>query len=88
MLNYFRAFRQFERFLFRGVPEHPEQIWERETNASATDRYTGRSQLVKRPGSYQIRRGEVIAKITYRHDLKQIEISRVGNKATPNSTTP
>ncbi len=88
MLNYFRAFRQFERFLFRGVPEHPEQIWERETNASATARYTGRSQLVKRPGSYQIRRGQVIAKVTCRHDLQQIEISRVDNKARPTSEKP
>lgn len=88
MLNYFRAFRQFERFLFRGVPEHPEQIWERETNASATDRYTGRSQLVKRPGSYRIRRGEVIARITYRHDLQQIEISRVDDKTKPTSKMP
>jgi len=88
MLNYFRAFRQFERFLFRGVPEHPEQIWERETNASAADRSTGRSQLVKRPGSYQIRRGEVIARITYRHDLHQIEISRVNDKAKSTSKMP
>lgn len=88
MLDYFRAFRQFERFLFRGVPEHPEQIWERETYGNATERYTGRSQLVKRPGSYRIRRGEVIAKVTYRHDLQRIEISRIDNKTKPNSKTP
>lgn len=44
MADPYRATRQFERFLFDGVPEHPEPVWQRDLNAHATERYTGRPQ--------------------------------------------
>ena len=45
VVDTFRAFRQLERLLFHGVPEHPEPNWERETYAHAGARHTGKSQL-------------------------------------------
>lgn len=45
MANPYRAFRQFERMVFRGVPEQPEPISLRDGNAHVPERLTGRSQL-------------------------------------------
>ena len=45
MINPYRAFRQLERLVFRGVPEQPEPIWLRDRNAHVPERLTGRSQL-------------------------------------------
>ncbi len=74
MVNYFRAFRRFERFLFRGVPEHPEPNWEREINANIVDRHTGKSHLIKHQNSHQRRQAEVIATITFKPQERQIEV--------------
>jgi hypothetical protein len=45
MTNPYRAFRQLERQIFRGVPEQPEPILQRDLNAHVPERLTGRSQL-------------------------------------------
>jgi hypothetical protein len=45
MINPYRAFRQLERMVFRGVPEQPEPIWLHDRNAHVPERLTGRSQL-------------------------------------------
>jgi hypothetical protein len=45
MTNPYRAFRQLERMVFRGVPEQPEPIWLHDRNAHVPERLTGRSQL-------------------------------------------
>ncbi len=39
-----KAIRKFERLLFKGIPEHPEQYYERDQNSSVALRVTGRSQ--------------------------------------------
>lgn len=36
--------RKFERFLFKGVPEQPETVWERNDNTNVFMRQTGKSQ--------------------------------------------
>lgn len=77
MLDYFADFREFERFLFRGVPEHPEPMWQRETNSISGERQTGRSQLIRRR-SNRITSGELIATITYDHDAHEIYIAFPG----------
>ena len=41
MTNPYRAVRQFERMLFRGVPEQPESMWQ--GHGQVNDRPTGRS---------------------------------------------
>lgn len=38
--------RKFERFLFNGIPESPEQTWERNGNTSVALRQTGKSQTI------------------------------------------
>jgi len=39
-----RIIRKFERFLFKGVPEQAETVWQKDDNANATVRETGKSQ--------------------------------------------
>lgn len=39
-----RITRKFERFLFNGIPEQPEPIWERDSHTNVSVRHTGRSQ--------------------------------------------
>lgn len=41
-----RLTRKFERFLFNGVPEQPEPIWERDANTNVSVRHTGKSQSI------------------------------------------
>jgi hypothetical protein len=76
MINPFRAIRQFERFLFRSVPEHPESNWQRNTFAHVADRPTGKSQLFESSNHYDTMKGQLIATIIYKHDKEQIEIVR------------
>lgn len=80
MTNSFRAIRQFERFLFRGVLEQPEPTWERNTYAHVGDRHTGKSQLLERRDYYETGEEELIATIIYRPDQKEIKIVREENK--------
>lgn len=76
MVNAFSAIRQFERFLFRGVPEHPEPTWQRKINANVTDRHTGRSQLPVQSSGYDTSDWRPICKIVYKPDKEQIEFVR------------
>jgi len=76
MVNPFRAIRQFERFLFRGVPERPESTWQRDINANVVDRHTGRSQLFEQQNKYDPAEWQLISTIIYRPDQEQIEIVR------------
>jgi hypothetical protein len=76
MVNPFRAIRQFERFLFKGVPERPESTWQREINANFTDRYTGKSQLSEQQFEYDTDNWRLISTVIYRPDQEQIEIVR------------
>lgn len=39
--NPFRANRQFERFIFNGIPENPQPSWQTNTNAINFSRLTG-----------------------------------------------
>ena len=80
MTNRFRAFRQFERFIFRGVPEHPESIYERETNGNVGDRKTGKDQLSNTSDVEQNGGNKLIAKIYYHFDRSEIEIVREDEK--------
>lgn len=80
MVDHFSAFRRFERFLFKGVPEHPEPSWERETSGNVTERRTGKSHILERRNSHQEEVAEVIATIYFRPDLEQIEIVRADEK--------
>lgn len=74
MTNPYRAIRQFERFLFRGAPEHPESIWQRTTNANVEDRYTGKSQKLDQCIENDIEGCQLISTIIYKQDKEQIEI--------------
>lgn len=76
MANPFRATRQFERFLFRGVPEQPEAIWQRKPMAYVNDRTTGRSQFAEQHSYYESIEAEVIATIIYQPNLQKIKIVR------------
>jgi hypothetical protein len=75
MANPYRSNRQFERLLFRGVPEHAETIWERDTNAIVTDRCTGKSQLEQLNQNDQDL--ELIAKINFKPLEKKVEVIHV-----------
>ena len=75
MLDCFADFREFERFLFRSVPEHPEPVWERGSYAITGERQTGRSQLLRQQPGNRITSGEVIATIKYDHIAHKINIS-------------
>lgn len=76
MINPFSAIRQFERFLFRGVPERPESTWQRDINANVVDRNTGRSQLSEQQPEYDRAKWRLIARIIYKPDQEKIEIVR------------
>lgn len=80
MTNFFRAIRQFERFLFQGVPEQPEPTWERNISAHVEDRYSGKSQLLEQWDYYDTTEDQLIATIIYQPDEKQIKIVREENK--------
>ncbi len=71
MNNAYRAFRQFERLLFRGVPEQPEPSWQRDFHSLVPIRHTGKSQLPYEP--FLQAKGKVIATIIYRPEAEEIE---------------
>jgi hypothetical protein len=73
MANPYRAFRQLERQIFRGVPEQPEPIWQRDLNAHVPERLTGRSQLVDGlRGSAATDGATLIGTIVYRPRAEEI----------------
>lgn len=83
MNDAYRAFRQFERLLFRGVPEQPEPSWQRDFHSLVPIRHTGKSQLPYEPLPQA--KGELIATIVYRPNAEEIEYlyaaGRVSNPA-------
>lgn len=87
MFNQFRAIRQFERFLFRGVPEQPESAWQRDdVNAHVVKRLSGRSQL---PGQEQrSTQDNLICTIVYRPTLREVEIRPSNRSALRQSKQP
>lgn len=64
--NSYRAFRQLERKLFLGVPEHPESFWEREGNDETQRRFSGRSLQAAQVHPESLQVAQTIATIIYR----------------------
>ena len=73
MIDPYRAFRQLERKIFRGVPEQPEPTWERDPNAHVPERLTGRSQRAEFTAASDLG-GRVIATFIYRPDDQVVEV--------------
>ena len=65
VINPYRAFRQLERKIFRGVPETPESMYERNFSSHVPERLTGRSQFAGGLPIASIERFPVIAVVTY-----------------------
>lgn len=76
MIDPFRAIRRLERFLFRGVPEHPESTYQRDVNSISGDRLTGRSQLNKSRFSNREQFGKIIAEIHFYPEEQRTKIIR------------
>ena len=79
-----RANRLFEFFLFGGVPESPQTIYEQDINAHA-----GRPRPTGGPGGGPLpsgpdEEGEVIATLRYSRESKSTEIDFTGAKAESN----
>jgi hypothetical protein len=72
MANPYRAFRQLERKVFRGVPEQPESAWQRSPNAQATERLTGRA--LREPALPPADEKQVFATVAY--EFRGAKISR------------
>jgi hypothetical protein len=71
-----RAARQFERHVFRGVPEQPESNLERDSNLYAHDRQSGKSQLEDDPTTHILRDAIHVGTITYRLDANEVSYER------------
>lgn len=83
LVNPYRAFRQLERQIFRGVPEQPEPILQRDLNAHVPERLTGRSQLSIGLPTEATDGGTLIATIIYRGEAE--EIIYEGSSANPDA---
>jgi len=79
VINTYRAFRQLERKIFRGVPETPESVYERDFSSHVPERLTGRSQLAGGLPLALIERFPVVAIVTYRPAAGQISVERQQN---------
>jgi len=75
MQKTFRAIRQLERFLFRGVPEHPEGVWQRDGHGSIDVRPTGKPLPLDRDMIENDEDDELFANIIYGEDT--VEVTRV-----------
>jgi hypothetical protein len=76
VVNPYRAFRQLERKIFRGVPETPESMYERNFSSHVPERMTGRSQFAEGLQLTSIERFPVVAVVTYRPAAGQILVER------------
>lgn len=76
MINPYRAFRQLERKIFRGVPETPESMYERNFSSHVPERLTGRSQLAGGVPIASIEQFPVIAVVTYSSGTGLILVER------------
>jgi hypothetical protein len=81
MSKRFRAFRQFERFIFRGVPEIPEPIYEREVNGNTEERYTGKSGLPDNHNPEDQHQDKLIAIIHYNYESNEVNIDRISDES-------
>ena len=61
-MNSSKATRKYERLLFKGIPEQPEQAYERDQNSNVSLRVTGRAQS---PSNYDSDETEVLGYMTY-----------------------
>ena len=89
MINPYRAFRQLERMVFRGVPEQPEPIWLRDRNAHVRERLTGRSQLAGGLPANWREGAQLLLTVVYRPNSQRIdyETSLQQGRTTGNWTT-
>jgi hypothetical protein len=78
MVNPYRAFRQLERKIFRGVPETPESIYERDFSSHAPERLTGRSQFAGGLPTASVEHFPVVAVVTYSPATGEIVGKREG----------
>lgn len=76
MVNPYRAFRQLERKIFRGVPEAPESIYERDFSSQAPECLSGRSQFAEGLPLGSVERFPVVAVVTYRLSSGEIVVQR------------
>lgn len=81
MANPYRAFRQLERLVFRGVPEQPEPLWLRDGNAHVPERLTGKSQLGGALPFGVLKGAKAVGTIVYRFATEEIEY--VVNRTEP-----
>lgn len=65
------AFRRMERKVFDGVPEQPEPVWERDTNANVAERATGRSQFSNAVQAAALASAPVVAILRYSADWEE-----------------
>lgn len=75
MVDPYRASRQFERKIFRGVSEHPETASERDRNANVPERQTGTSQNADRTTPQAQHDWELIGTIFYDSESTAVENS-------------
>jgi hypothetical protein len=76
MANPYRAFRQLERKIFRGVPEQPEPISQRDINAHVAERITGRSQRGGGVPNSAIENAKLIATVIFNFDSQEVFVER------------
>jgi hypothetical protein len=72
----YRAYRQLERMLFFGVPERPEQMWEREGSNESLGRVTGKPLVSGRVRSVSFDGAETLATITYDSKSGDVVVER------------
>lgn len=65
--------RKFERLLFKGVPEQPEPIWERDDNMYVSMRKSGKSQCASID---TISKGEAIGKFKFDFETGAVNYER------------
>ena len=72
----YQAYRQLERLLFAGVPETPEQMWEREGSNESSDRITGRPLVSRRVRAVSHDGAERLATIIYDPKSGDVAVER------------
>ena len=80
MVDTFRANRQFERFIFHGVPERPEPTWERDSRGSFEGRYSGKSHVSSQDQEYDLSEDEIVATLIYDSDSQTVTVVYPGDR--------
>src|SRR5437867_1307687 len=81
MTDPYRAARQLERKIFRGVPEQPEPNAERDRNAHVPERLTGSSQLSDRRLPAAGEGWTLVATVIYNRDAGEVRYVPAQSKA-------